>query len=104
MRAGARADQYNDLLDTGAIHTAILGGQGDQHLGALFADNRNRASVNTSTQPGGETALHLAAARGLYSCLKILLEQQDADIDVKDMSGGKTPLYLAAIYLIRIHF
>ena len=97
VRAGARADQYNDLLDTAAIHTAILGGQGEQHLVALFADNRNRASVNTSMQPGGETALHLAASRGLQTCLKILLDQQDADIDVKDMSGGKTPLYLAAI-------
>ena len=97
VRAGARADQYNDLLDTAVIHTAILGGHGEQHLVALFSDNRNMASANTSMQPGGETALHLAASRGLQTGLKILLDQQDADIDVKDMSGGKTPLYLAAI-------
>ena len=57
---------------------------------------RNRASVNTSMQPGGETSLHLAAQRGLQTCLKILLEQPDADVDAKDMSGGRTPLYLAA--------
>jgi len=57
---------------------------------------RNRASVNTSMQPGGETALHLAAQRGLQTCLKILLDQPDADVDVKDMSGGRTPLFLAA--------
>ena len=47
-------------------------------------------------QPGGETALHLAAQRGLQTCLKILLDQPDADVDVKDMSGGRTPLFLAA--------
>ena len=47
-------------------------------------------------QPGGETSLHLAAQRGLQTCLKILLEQPDADVDAKDMSGGRTPLYLAA--------
>ena len=47
-------------------------------------------------QPGGETSLHLAAQRGLQTCLKILLEQPDADVDAKDMAGGRTPLYLAA--------
>ena len=40
IRAGARADQYNDMLDMAAIHTAILGGHGEQHLVVLFEDNR----------------------------------------------------------------
>ena len=40
IRAGAKADQYNDMLDMAAIHTAILGGHGEQHLIVLFEDNR----------------------------------------------------------------
>ena len=40
VRAGARADQYNDMLDTAVIHTAILEGHGEQHLVALFDDSR----------------------------------------------------------------
>ena len=97
IRAGARADQYNDMLDMAPIHSAILGGHGEQHLVALLEDDRNRASVNTSMQPSGETSLHLAAQRGMQTCLKILLEQPDADVDAKEMTTGKTPLYLAAL-------
>ena len=40
IRAGARADQYNDMLDMAAIHTAILGGHGEQHLIALLENDR----------------------------------------------------------------
>ena len=40
IRSGARADQYNDMLDTAVIHTAILEGHGEQHLVALFDDSR----------------------------------------------------------------
>ena len=47
-------------------------------------------------QPNGETPLHLAAQRGLQTCLQILLEQPDADVDAKDMIQGRTPLYIAA--------
>ena len=96
VRAGARADQYNDLLDQAAIHTALLAGQGERHLAALLEDPRNRASVNTATA-GGETALHLAAGRGLTAALKLLLAQPEADLEAKDKAGGRTPLYLAAV-------
>ena len=96
VRAGARADQYNDLLDQAAIHTALLAGHGEIHLAALLEDPRNRASVNTATA-GGETSLHLAAARGLTKALQLLLAQPEADLDAKDKAGGRTPLYLAAI-------
>ena len=40
IRAGARADQYNDMLDMAAIHSAILGGHGEQHLIALLENDR----------------------------------------------------------------
>ena len=96
VRSGARADQYNDMLDTAPLHTAVMGDHGEQHLVALLEDSRNRASVNTSMH-GGQTALHLAASRGQQTCLKILLDQPDADVDAKDQTGGRTPLYLAAI-------
>ena len=96
VRAGARADQYNELLDQAAIHTALLAGHGARHLPGLLADSRNKASVNTSTA-GGETALHLAAARGLAQPLKLLLDQPEADLEAKDKAGGRTPLYLAAV-------
>ena len=65
VRAGARAAQYNDLLDLAPIHSAVLGGHGELHLPALLSDPANRADPNTAAQPGGETALHLAAARGM---------------------------------------
>ena len=96
VRAGARADQYNDLLDMAAIHTALLAGHGEKHMAALLEEPRNRASVNTATA-GGETSLHLAAGRGLTSALKLLLAQPEADLEAKDKTGGRTPLYLAAL-------
>ena len=96
VRAGARADQYNDLLDMAALHTALLAGHGENHLPALLEEPRNRASVNTATA-GGETSLHLAAGRGLTEALKLLLAQPEADLDAKDKTGGRTPLYLAAL-------
>eukprot|EP00091_Calanus_sinicus_P009742 TRINITY_DN22655_c0_g1_i1.p1 TRINITY_DN22655_c0_g1~~TRINITY_DN22655_c0_g1_i1.p1 ORF type:complete len:112 (-),score=38.00 TRINITY_DN22655_c0_g1_i1:3-338(-) len=52
--------------------------------------------VNISLQPGGRTSLHLAAERGLQTCLKMLLDQPGADVDARDLAGGRTPLFLAA--------
>jgi ankyrin repeat protein len=46
----------------------------------LLAEPRNRANVNVSLQPGGQTALHLAAERGNTTCLQILLNQPDIEV------------------------
>ena len=96
VRAGAMADLYNDDLDQAVLHTAVLGGHGEQHIVALLADHRNKADVNTTLQPGGGTAIHLAAERGLQTCLQLLLDQPGAEVDAKDLAGGRTPLFLAA--------
>jgi hypothetical protein len=88
---------YNDDLEQAVVHTAVLGGRGDLHLPALLAGHpANRADV-TVCLPGGETALHLAAGRGLSGCLKLLLEQAGAAaVDARDGAGDRTPLLLAA--------
>ncbi len=43
---------------------------------------RNRADVNVSLQPGGQTALHLAAERGNTAALLILLSQPDIEVQI----------------------
>jgi len=96
VRAGARADMYNDDLDQAVLHSAVLGGHGEQHIAALLVDPRNKADVNITLQPGGVTSIHLAAERGLQTCLKMLLDQPGADVNAKDLAGGRTPLFLAA--------
>ena len=68
IRAGAKADMYNDDLDQAVLHSAVLNGHGEQHIVALLADPRNKADVNITLQPGGGTSLHLAAERGLQTC------------------------------------
>lgn len=71
MRAGARADQYNEEVEQAVVHTAVLGGRGEAHLPALLSGHAgNRADPAAAMQPGGETALHLAAERGLAACLR----------------------------------
>ena len=96
VRAGAKADMYNDDLDQAVLHSAVLGKHSEQHIAALLADPRNKADVNITLQPGGGTSLHLAAERGLQTCLKMLLDQPGADVNAKDLAGGRTPLFLAA--------
>ena len=54
-------------------------------------DSRNRADVNSSLQPGGGTALHLAAERGKQTCLAILLDQPETQVHAQ---------YLEACFLL----
>jgi len=96
VRAGARADTYNQQINQAVIHSAVLSQHGEQHLVALLCDEKNKADVNCTMQPSGQTALHLAAHRGKQTCLDLLLAQADAQVDARDSSGGRTPLLLAA--------
>jgi hypothetical protein len=48
----------------------------------LSDEPRNRADVNVSLQPGGQTALHLAAERGNTAALQILLSQPDIEVKI----------------------
>ena len=57
----------------------------------IKGDSRNRADVNSSLQPGGGTALHLAAERGKQTCLAILLDQPETQVHVQ---------YLEACFLL----
>jgi ankyrin repeat protein len=41
---------------------------------------RQQLLINVRLQPGGQTALHLAAERGNTTCLQILLNQQAIEV------------------------
>ncbi|XP_023344392.1 transient receptor potential cation channel protein painless [Eurytemora carolleeae] len=96
VRAGARANMYNDETNQAVIHTAVLSQHGEDHLTALLSDEKNKADINCTLQPSSLTPLHLAAERGKLTCLNLLLEHPDIQIDPRDGSGGRTPLFLAA--------
>ncbi|TRY61746.1 hypothetical protein TCAL_09528 [Tigriopus californicus] len=100
LSAGARADQHNELLGLSPIHVAI----GTGNLGLVktlvgYMDKKpriNRAKLMAYNR-AGQTALHLAASGGRNDILTYLVEHPDVtNVDPRDLTGGQTPLYLAA--------
>ena len=69
-------------------------------------DSRNRADVNSSLQPGGGTALHLAAERGKQTCLAILLDQPETQVHAHSPQylGARFFLFYPAVATIKILF
>ena len=47
----------------------------------IAGDEKNKADMNCTMQPSGQTALHLAAHRGKQTCLDLLLAQADAQVN-----------------------
>lgn len=100
LSAGARADQHNDILSQSPIHVAV--GAGNLRMVQTlvgYLDQKpliNKAKIAAYNRTG-QTALHLAAAGGRNDILLYLLEHPDlAHVDPRDLTGGQTPLYLAA--------
>lgn len=54
--------------------------------------------INHSTDPLGNTALHLAAFNGSYEVLDHLLDQEDVEVDPINRQFGDTPLHSAVRY------
>jgi uncharacterized protein len=52
--------------------------------------------INTSRDPLGNTALHIAAIRGSLECLDLLLDQEGVEVDPRNRMEGDTPLHSAA--------
>lgn len=51
--------------------------------------------INTTTDPVGNTLLHLAAHHGSLETLDLLLDQEGVEIDPKNRLAGNTPLHSA---------
>ena len=49
-----------------------------------------------SLDPLGNTALHVASARGSLECLDVLLDQEGVEVDPRNRMDGDTPLHCAA--------
>ena len=71
--------------------------QNDSQLLKLLLSNRDECDVNIRTAQfkGGYTPLHIATEKGFPECMKLLLEFDETDVDVKDSRGVQTPLLLA---------
>lgn len=54
--------------------------------------------VNSSTDPFGNTALHLCCKSGSWEVLDILLDQTDIEVDPKNKVDGDTPLHVTVRY------
>jgi ankyrin repeat protein len=52
--------------------------------------------INVSLDPLGNTALHVASARGSLECLDVLLDQEGVEVDPRNRMDGDTPLHCAA--------
>jgi uncharacterized protein len=52
--------------------------------------------INTSRDPLGNTALHIATLRGSLDCLDVLLDQEGVEVDPRNRMEGDTPLHSAA--------
>jgi len=52
--------------------------------------------INTSRDPLGNTALHIASIRGSLDCLDLLLDQEGVEVDPVNRMEGDTPLHSAA--------
>jgi uncharacterized protein len=52
--------------------------------------------INTSRDPLGNTALHVASTRGSLDCLDLLLDQEGVEVDPVNRMEGDTPLHSAA--------
>jgi uncharacterized protein len=52
--------------------------------------------INTSRDPLGNTALHVASLRGSLDCLDVLLDQEGVEVDPRNRMEGDTPLHSAA--------
>jgi len=97
LKAGARADLYNQELGVAPIHVAVQ--NGDLTAVKLLTDERNtrkgnKADVN-QVNKAGRTGLHLAADQKDVDIIDYLIKHDNIDIDAKDRKGNQTPLYLA---------
>jgi ankyrin repeat protein len=52
--------------------------------------------INTSRDPLGNTALHVASLRGSLDCLDLLLDQEGVEVDPVNRMERDTPLHSAA--------
>lgn len=54
--------------------------------------------INSSKDPFGNTALHLACKSGSWEVLDVLLDQDNIEIDPQNKVDGDTPLHVTARY------
>ena len=94
LQAGAKADNYNDILGLSPIHVAVKE-QNKEVLDLLLTGfEKNSANVDAMDQ-NGRTALHLAADLGNLDLIQCLLDN-GADVDPEDGLGRQTPVYITA--------
>lgn len=75
------------------LHNAIMAPEPSKEMVTLILDQW----VNVDTQDNmGKTALHLAAEKGLTDITKLLIEDYEADVNIKD-SKGQTPIQAAKL-------
>ena len=94
LKAGAKADYYNDLLGKCHIHISIELVSEKLLKILLESFDKNKANVDSMDQ-NGKTALHLASEKGHLNLVQILLDS-GANVDCEDGLGRRTPLYIAA--------
>jgi len=95
VNAGARVDIVSQVSGYAPPHLAVE--QNNAQLLKLLLSNRDECDVNIRAAQfkGGLTPLHMATEKGFLDCMKILLEFDEIDVDVKDSRGVQTPLFLA---------
>ncbi|XP_067013103.2 transient receptor potential channel pyrexia isoform X1 [Anabrus simplex] len=93
LNNGAKIDYYKDGTsgDGTALHSAVKANSTE----CLQLLVESRADVN-SIEPEGCSPLHLAADLGHVECLKILLNCEGIDVNVKTRDKQATALHLAA--------
>lgn len=79
------------IADT-VLHAAVLANAAEC---VQFLLNSGGVSL-TKFDHHGMTPLHIAADRGMYQCLKIMLDFDTADIDIKTSKRKATALHLAS--------
>ncbi len=94
LRAGARAENYNDVLGKCPIHVAVEADSRDMLETLLKTYPKNTANVDSVDQ-SGKTALHLAVEKDKAELVQVLVDH-DCNVDAQDGLGRRTPLYIAA--------
>ena len=76
------------------LHLAILA-EDIQLLSLLIGDTGSDVNLRAADFKRAHTALHMAAEKGATACMRILLEQEEIEVDARDKQGKETPLLLA---------
>uniref|UniRef100_A0A0K2VB98 Transient receptor potential cation channel protein painlesslike [Acyrthosiphon pisum] n=1 Tax=Lepeophtheirus salmonis TaxID=72036 RepID=A0A0K2VB98_LEPSM len=94
LRAGARADTYNEVLGVGLLHVAIEAGNYSNFVSLV----KYGADVNLVDRKGLSPLHYAVQSDGNVDIFNSLIHNEKVDeLDAEDLAGRRTPLYLAVV-------